>query len=108
MPIALGTHMLVEVPKLSKKSKGGIILDDSTINREQMGLNVGRVISLGEEAFRDRTVKPQVGDMVFFIAYAGDKIPSSKDSNIRLIYDEHCRAIVQEGDLDGMDISFEE
>lgn len=107
MAIALGNHILVEVPKLSKKSKGGIILDTSTINRENEAMNVGKILSCGSKAFEDYEIKPKAGDLVFFIAYAGCKIPTTKDANVRLIYDEHCRAIVEEGDLDGMEIEFE-
>jgi co-chaperonin GroES (HSP10) len=108
MAVALGTHLIVEVPKLSKKSKGGIILSEDTLNRETQALNVGKIKSMGEHCFSNYQIKPNVGDLVFFIAYAGDRIPTTKDHNIRLIYDEHCRGIVEPGDLDGMEIDFEQ
>lgn len=59
-----GSRVLVQLRTPKKKSAGGIILTDDTRDTEKWNTQIGRVVALGDLAFRNRdTGKPwQEGD----------------------------------------------
>ena len=79
LPRIPGVGILVRPVPIRKKSAGGIIIPESFREDMQYLNTVGRVLSLGELAFKDediyRTgpwVKP--GDYVVYTKYAGSKV----------------------------------
>lgn len=79
LPRIPGVGILVRPVPLRRKSAGGILIPDS-VRADMEYLNtVGRVLSLGELAFKDEDiyrngpwVKP--GDYVVYTKYAGSKV----------------------------------
>lgn len=67
----LFSRVLILVKKTEQKTKGGIILADSVVEREQYNKTFGVIIDMGESAFEECDVKPEIGDLVSFVRYGG-------------------------------------
>lgn len=78
LPRVPGIHILVRPVPVRTKSKGGVLLPD-TVRADREYLNtVGRVLALGELAYKDENVYPtgawcSVGDYVVYGKYSGQK-----------------------------------
>ena len=76
-----GSRVVVQIRSPKKKTKGGIILTEDTIDTEMWNTQVAKVIAIGELAFKNRnTQEPwpegswcQPGDFVRVPKYGGDK-----------------------------------
>lgn len=79
--IPVGSKVLVQIRTPKRKSAGGIILTHETQETDQWNTQVGKVISLGEVAFRNReTLAPwpegdwvNIGDYARVPKYGGDR-----------------------------------
>jgi co-chaperonin GroES (HSP10) len=88
--IPFGERVLVQIRTPKVTSSGGIILPEDTVDTEKWNIQVGKVISIGPGAFKNRdTLEPwpegqwcQIGDFVRVPKYGGDRwnvlIPSPK------------------------------
>ena len=95
-----GYHVLIKQKVVEKKTDGGIILTESTVNREQAAMTVGTVLAFGPACFRnmecgvngpeDWGVK--VGDKVKYPKYVGMKL----EDEMVLIVDHEIKAVVTE------------
>ncbi len=79
-------------------SKGGIILANQTLEKERLATNVGFVVSLGPDAYKDSNKFPegpwcQEGDWVIFGRYAGARIKID-GGDLRLLNDDEILAVV--------------
>jgi len=79
LPRVAGVGILVRPVPLRRKSAGGIIIPDSVREDREYLNTVGRVLALGELAFKDEEVyktgpwvKP--GDFVVYTKFAGQKV----------------------------------
>jgi co-chaperonin GroES (HSP10) len=79
LPRIPGVGILVRPVPVRRKSSGGILIPDSVRSDMEYLSTVGRVLALGELAFKDEDiyrngpwVKP--GDFVVYTKYAGSKI----------------------------------
>lgn len=79
LPRVPGVGILVRPVPVRRKSAGGILIPDSIRSDMEYLSTVGRVLSLGELAFKDEEiyrngpwVKP--GDYVVYTKYAGSKL----------------------------------
>ena len=86
-----GHRVMIEVKEIEKTSQGGIILAAKTILDEKRAIEKGKVVALGNSAYKDFSGDPwvKVGDIVWFKKYAGLKI----DENLIIIEDEDIYAI---------------
>jgi chaperonin GroES len=79
LPRIPGVGILIRPVPVRRKSEGGIIIPD-TFREDMSYLNtVGRVLSLGELAFKDEEIYKtgpwvQPGDFVVYTKYAGQKV----------------------------------
>lgn len=95
-----GSRVLIQIRTPKKVSRGGIILDTGTQDTEKWNTQVGKVISLGPLAFKNRndmTPWPEgdwctVGEFVRVAKYGGDrwevKVPDSDESAMFVIFND--------------------
>lgn len=100
-PKATGSFILVELPPVEEKSKGGIILTDDTSKREQRASEQGVVIDIGPCAYvgwsgcenPDIPAHKQwgidIGDHVEFRKYEGKACVIEGYDRYRYIPDTH-------------------
>ena len=79
-------------------TKGGIHLADSYLEKERLGTNVGFVVSLGPDAYKDKNKFPngawcQERDWIIFGRYAGARIKID-GGDLRLLNDDEVLAVV--------------
>jgi chaperonin GroES len=89
LPIPCGFRMLIRPVAPVKKTQGGIILTDKTVEDQSYLNNKGRVIAMGNECY-DKSEKPwcKTGDYVVYGRYAGSKIDVSGVKMLLLNDDE--------------------
>lgn len=79
LPKPAGYKMLVALPKIEEKTAGGIIKASSTLEREATAANVGFVLGLGPDAYKDKEKFPngpwcKDGDWVIMRSYSGTRM----------------------------------
>ena len=79
LPQPTGWRMLVLPFKMNEKTKGGVLLGQETIERQQVGSQCGNVLAMGPQCYKDEERYPngpwcKVGDWVIFARYAGSRI----------------------------------
>jgi len=98
LPIPTGYRILILPFSRKQKTKGGIYLADSTLEKERIGTNVGYVVSLGPDAYKDENKFPagawcKEKDWVIFGRYAGARI-KIEGGDLRLLNDDDILAVV--------------
>ena len=83
----------------SKFSKGGIALADSYLEKERLGTNVGYVVGIGPDAYKDPKKFPngawcQERDWIIFGRYAGARI-KIEGGDLRLLNDDEVLAVIE-------------
>ena len=79
LPQPTGWRMLVLPFKMKEKTKGGVILAETTLERQQVASQTGLVLRMGPDCYRDKDRYPdgpwcKEGDWVMFARYAGSRI----------------------------------
>jgi chaperonin GroES len=67
----LGRAVLLEPFKVERKTKGGIVLPDSVVQRDELAEQKARVVEVGPHAWRGETPWAKVGDLIVFSKWAG-------------------------------------
>ena len=75
LPKPTGWRMLVLPFRMDEKTKGGILLGNETIDRQQVASQCGNVLAMGDACYVDKERYPEgpwckVGDWVVFARYA--------------------------------------
>jgi len=99
LPEPKGYRILIAVPDVEEKTKGGILLPDSLKSKEETASIVGQVLSMGHDCYADADRFPagpycQEGDWVVFRAYTGTRFKIDK-KEFRLINDDSVEAIAK-------------
>ena len=76
LPRPTGYRVLILPYTPPKKTKGGILLADTTVDREKLATVVGYVVAVGPDAYKDPSKFPEgpwckPGDHILFGRYAG-------------------------------------
>ena len=76
LPKPTGWRILVLPFKMKEKTKGGVIIADTSLERQQLAAQCANVLAVGPDAYRDKDRYPQgpwckVGDWIIFARYAG-------------------------------------
>ena len=98
LPKPTGWRLLVLPFKMKEKTKGGIIMSDVTIERQQVASQCGLVLAMGEQCY-DKERYPEgpwckKGDWVVFARYAGSRIQID-GGEVRLLNDDEILATIE-------------
>ena len=98
LPKPTGWRLLVLPFKMKEKTKGGIIMSDVTIERQQVASQCGIVVALGDQCY-DKERYPEgpwckKGDWVVFARYAGSRIQID-GGEVRLLNDDEILATIE-------------
>ena len=99
LPEPTGWRLLVLPFKMKEKTKGGLLLGQETLERQQVGANCGMVLKAGPHCY-DKERYPEgpwckKGDWVVFARYAGSRIQID-GGEVRLLNDDEILATIQD------------
>ena len=98
LPRPTGWRMLVLPFKMKEKTKGGLVLAETTLERQQVASQVGLVLAMGPQCYKDKERYPEgpwckVKDWVMFARYAGSRIKID-GGEMRLLNDDEVLATI--------------
>ena len=84
---------------MNDKTKGGIYLGESTLEKQQVASQCGNVLAVEPDAYGDKERFPdgpwcKVGDWVMFARYAGSRI-KIEGGEVRLLNDDEVLATIK-------------
>ena len=99
LPVPTGWRLLVLPFKMKEKTKGGIVLAETTLERQQVASQVGLVMAMGPQCYADKDRYPEgpwckVNDWVMFALYAGSRI-KIEGGEMRLLNDDEVLATIE-------------
>ena len=100
LPSLPGYHILVRPVSVKNKTKGGLLLPDSVKDDVAYLTTVGKVLSIGDLAYKDKDKFPNgkwcdVGDYVCYARHAGQKL-YYKGVRLLLLFDDQIMMKVDE------------
>jgi co-chaperonin GroES (HSP10) len=100
LPEPTGYRILIAIPDKEKKTEGGILKAQETLNYEEVSSIVGFVMKMGTDCYKDETRFPtgpwcQVGDFVLFRSFSGTRI-KIYGKEFRMINDDNVEAVVDD------------
>ena len=98
LPQPTGWRILVLPFKMGEKTKGGIHITESTLERQQVASTCGLVLAMGPNCY-DKEKFPEgpwckKGDWVIFARYAGSRIQID-GGEVRLLNDDEVLATIE-------------
>ena len=99
LPKPTGWRMLVLPFRMDEKTKGGIIMNETTLEKQQVASQCGNVLAMGPQCYSDKERYPEgpwckVGDWVIFARYAGSRI-QIEGGEIRLLNEDEILATIE-------------
>ena len=100
LPQPTGWRILVLPFKMNEKTKGGIIMNESTLERQQVASQCGNVLAMGSECYKDKERYPtgpccKIVDWVIFARYSGSRI-NIEGGEVRLLNEDEILATVKD------------
>ena len=98
LPQPTGWRMLVLPFKMKEKTQGGVILAEDTLERQQVASQVGLVMAMGPQCYKDKERYPEgpwckEKDWIMFARYAGSRI-KIEGGEMRLLNDDEVLATI--------------
>ena len=98
IPQPTGWRLLVLPFKMKEKTKGGIVLAEATLERQQVASQCGLVLAMGPQCYKDKERYPEgpwckEKDWVMFARYAGSRI-KIEGGEMRLLNDDEVLATI--------------
>ena len=98
LPKPTGWRLLVLPFKMKETTKGGIVLAETTLERQQVASQVGLVMAMGPQCYKDKERYPEgpwckEKDWVMFARYAGSRI-KIEGGEMRLLNDDEVLATI--------------
>ena len=98
LPKPTGWRLLVLPFKMKETTKGGIVLAETTLEKQQVASQVGLVMAMGPDCYADKERYPEgpwckVKDWVMFARYAGSRI-KIEGGEMRLLNDDEVLATI--------------
>ena len=98
LPQPVGYKVLVTLPKIEEKTEGGIIKPNSVVDREEAAANIGFVLALGSDAYKDKDKFPtgpwcKKGDFVVMRTYSGTRMFVDGEE-FRMLNDDSIEGVV--------------
>ena len=99
LPQPTGWRLIVLPFKMDEKTKGGIIMNETTLEKQQVASQCGNVLAMGPQCYKDKERYPEgpwckVGDWVIFARYAGSRI-QIEGGEIRLLNEDEILATIE-------------
>ena len=99
LPQPTGWRLIVLPFKMDEKTKGGIIMNETTLEKQQVASQCGNVLAMGPQCYTDKERYPEgpwckVGDWVIFARYAGSRI-QIEGGEIRLLNEDEILATIK-------------
>jgi len=99
LPQPTGWRILILPFKMGEKTKGGILMGQDTLEKQQVASQCGNVLAMGSDCYRDKNRYKQgpwckVGDWVMFARYAGSRI-KIEGGEVRLLNDDEILATIK-------------
>ena len=99
LPQPTGWRILILPFKMKEKTKGGIIMGQDTLEKQQVASQCGNVLAVGPHAYQDKDRFPdgpwcKVGDWIMFARYAGSRI-KIEGGEVRLLNDDEVLATIE-------------
>ena len=99
LPQPTGWRLLVLPFQMNEKTKGGLLLGQDTLERQQVASQCGNVLAMGPDCYRDTKRYPKgpwckTGDWVMFARYAGSRI-KIEGGEVRLLNDDEILATIK-------------
>lgn len=94
----LDVKVLILPDPVEERTKGGIILADTTKDREKYATVRATLLACGESAFLEWKEKPQPGDRIVTAQYAGVNIKGLDHGDYRLCNDEDVIAVLEKSE----------
>ncbi len=100
IPKPTGWRIVILPHRGTRKSKGGIVLADQTIERQQLSTTCGYVLRVGSLAYGDQAKFPEgpwckEGDWIIFGRYAGARM-NIDGGEIRILNDDEILAVIND------------
>ena len=98
LPRPTGWRLLALPFKMKEKTKGGVILAEETLEKQQVASQVGLVMAMGPQCYKDKERYPEgpwckEKDWVMFARYAGSRI-KIEGGEMRLLNDDEVLATI--------------
>ena len=98
LPQQTGWRLLVLPFKMKEKTKGGLVLAETTLEKQQVASQVGLVMAMGPDCYKDKERYPdgpwcKVKDWVMFARYEGSRIKID-GGEMRLLNDDEVLATI--------------
>ena len=98
LPQPTGWRLLVLPFKMKEKTKGGLVLAETTLERQQVASQVGLVMAMGPQCYKDKERYPEgpwckEKDWIMFARYAGSRIKID-GGEMRLLNDDEVLATI--------------
>ena len=98
LPKPTGWRILVLPFKMKEKTKGGVILAEDTLDRQQIASQVGLVLAMGPQCYQDKERYPEgpwckVNDWVMFARYAGSRV-KIEGGEMRMLNEDEVLATI--------------
>ena len=98
LPKPTGWRLLVLPFKMKEKTKGGLVLAETTLEKQQVASQCGLVLAMGPDCYKDKERYPdgpwcKVNEWVMFARYAGSRIKID-GGEIRLLNDDEVLATI--------------
>ena len=99
LPKPTGWRIIVLPFRMDKKTKGGILMGQDTLDKQQVASQCGNVLAMGPQCYKDKERYPdgpwcKKGDWVIFARYAGSRI-QIEGGEIRLLNEDEILATVK-------------
>ena len=98
LPEPTGWRLLVLPFKMKEKTKGGLMLAETTLEKQQVASQVGLVMAMGPDCYKDKERYSdgpwcKVNDWIMFARYAGSRI-KIEGGEMRLLNDDEVLATI--------------
>jgi chaperonin GroES len=83
----LGYRIMLKPKDMEEVSKGGIVIPQTTVDRNKAATNEGTVVALGPDAYKEfDTPWVEIGDEVLYSKYNGERLinPKTKEEVIMI------------------------
>ena len=99
LPNPTGWRILVLPFRMDEKTKGGILMGQETLDKQQVASQCGNILSMGPDCYKDKDRYPdgpwcKIGDWVIFARYAGSRI-QIEGGEIRLLNEDEILATIK-------------